>query len=78
MMAETLRAAIKLKPFRPFTIRTDDGDSYLFTHPETIIVSPDGATVAGFPNQGGIALIDLASIAEIIAHPSETKIGDGE
>ncbi len=79
MKAEAIRAAIKFKPFRPFTIQTGSGESYLINHPEIIIVSPDGTSVVGFPNQGEIAIIDVASITEIITHPSGIKIGgEGE
>ena len=45
MNAFTLRDALRLQPFKPFTLTLVDGRSYEIRHPEFVIVSPKGREV---------------------------------
>jgi hypothetical protein len=42
MNAFALRDALRLQPFKPFTMTLVDGRSYEIRHPELVIVSPKG------------------------------------
>ena len=70
MKIENLRSAYRAKPFRPFSIHTGSGQSYLITHPETIAFSSDGNVVVFFPTPSEVGMVDVAGITEIITHPS--------
>jgi hypothetical protein len=42
MDAFALRDALRLQPFKPFTMTLVDGRTYEIRHPELVIVSPKG------------------------------------
>lgn len=40
--SEQLKATLRQRPFRPFTIRMVDGRSFTVPHPDWVMVSPTG------------------------------------
>ncbi len=65
MDLDSIRAAGRSQPFRPFVIHTGSGESYPVRHPETLSFAPDVSVVVVMPGGGRVAMIDLASVTEI-------------
>lgn len=65
MALENLRASQRARPFRRFAIRTSSGESCLARHPELMSFNLDRKGVMVAPGPGRVALIDLATIAEL-------------
>ena len=42
MTATSFRKLLRAQPFRPFNVKTADGDTFQVIHPDYAIVSPDG------------------------------------
>lgn len=74
--AELIKA-IHAVPFRPFTIRRDDGRRYPITHPELAMLSPYGwSCVITVPGTGALALLPLRILAGIeypLARPAQAR-----
>lgn len=45
MTSEQLKATIRQRPFRPFTIRMVDGRSCTVTNPDVVMVSSDDSSI---------------------------------
>jgi hypothetical protein len=65
MQPDPIRAAHKLRPFKPFTIVTASGERHQVSHPEVMIQSPGGNTIVIMPKGDEFVMIDVASITEI-------------
>ncbi len=66
MTAEQFRSALKVKPFKPFSVHTASGESYAVAHPEALWQSPDGATVIIATGPGGAcALMGVEHVTEV-------------
>ena len=65
MDIESLRADRRTKPFRPFTIHANSGKSYLVTHPELIIFTPDETVAIITSAPSNVALVDVSSISDV-------------
>lgn len=66
MKAEDVRATIKQAPFVPFEIRLADGTMIRVDHPEHAHLPPGQRTMVVYPRKGGIRLIDVGLILEIV------------
>ncbi len=67
MNVEQFRNAHRLRPFKPFVIRTASGESYPVTHPETVWQSPGGHTVIVGMKGEEVAMIDIDHITEFVS-----------
>ena len=66
MLIDELRVRHDARPFRPFTLRLNDGRNAVVDHPELMIVPPDtDALVFVYEVPGGLRIIDVPSINEI-------------
>jgi hypothetical protein len=66
MVIDELRIRHEARPFRPFTLRLNDGRAALVDHPELMIIPPDtDELVFVYEVPGGLRIIDVPSINEI-------------
>ncbi len=61
MTVEQLREAHQVRPFKPFRLQTADGRETDVTHPECLMFSRSGRTVAVARPEDSIKIIDLLS-----------------
>ncbi len=75
MKAEQFRSALRMTPFKPFTIHTQSGEAYNVTHPEVAWQSPDGETVIVHVGGQSIAMMDVSQVSEVVsaARPKKEK-----
>ena len=45
MTKDAIDANLKVAPFKPFTMTTNDGKSYTIEHPENVLFTTDGDTI---------------------------------
>jgi hypothetical protein len=78
MEADQFRSALKVKPFRPFTVNTSSGEKYKVGHPEAVWISPSGKTVLVHIQGEEVALMDMSLVAEIVLATAKAgrKSGD--
>ncbi|MCI0460010.1 MAG: hypothetical protein L0Z62_23915 [Gemmataceae bacterium] len=79
---QTLRDAVRRRPFEPFTLRMNDGREFYIPHPECIAVSPAVVFVFEMHTNAGIFLEPalIASLQSSNRPPqptAEPKTGDG-
>ena len=65
MKLENILAARRSKPFKPFSIHTGSGESYLITHPENMATHEQAGMVLLLFGLGNFAMLDLENITEI-------------
>jgi hypothetical protein len=65
MTIEQLRTLHQAKPFKPFTIHIADGASYDINHPENLLQSQGGRTLAVSTEGDVIVIIDLLLVTRI-------------
>jgi len=66
MLIDEIRTRHEARPFRPFTLRLNDGRPALVDHPELMIIPPDtDELVFVYEVPGGLRIIDVPSINEI-------------
>lgn len=65
MKVENIQAAVRIRPFKPFAIRTGSGESYPVRHPEMIALSPDVSVLLVIHGPGKTAMIDIDSVTEM-------------
>jgi hypothetical protein len=65
MTLEKFREAWKAAPFRPFNIHTADGRSFPVVHPEFVMRSPSGRTIAVEYGNDRSAFVDLLLVTSI-------------
>jgi hypothetical protein len=65
MTSEQLKATLRQQPFRPFTIRMIDGQSFTVSHPDWAIVSPTGRTAILFEPDDSYSVVDLMLMNEL-------------
>jgi hypothetical protein len=59
MRIDELRALLKARPFRPFTIYTPDGGAIPVWHPDFALLSPDGRTLWVYQRDYSCEMIDV-------------------
>ena len=65
MTSEQFRAALRLQPFKPFTIRMADGRTFDVSHPDFVAQSPSGRTVMVFQADEDYSVLDLLLMTEL-------------
>ncbi|MDX2148593.1 MAG: hypothetical protein SFZ23_13835 [Planctomycetota bacterium] len=65
MTSDQLRAALNPQAFRPFSIRTADGREYFISHPESVLFSSSGRTIAISTPHDTIEIVDLLLVASL-------------
>lgn len=65
MTTEQFRKALSARPFRPFTIRTADGERLRVPHPEFALLSPGGRTAVIATGDEEFEIVDLLLVSAI-------------
>ncbi len=52
-------------PFRPYTVRTTDGDAIHVPHPDFMLIPPIGETVIVVDRKGGKHIVDADHITKL-------------
>ena len=65
MNIDRIRSFYHQRPVRPFTIHTASGETYTVRHPETMAIDEEDGVLFLLPGPGKMALINIASVAEI-------------
>ncbi|MFO0927979.1 MAG: hypothetical protein U0736_13215 [Gemmataceae bacterium] len=78
MTSQELRAALQAKPFRPFTVRMTDGQSFEVRHPDFLLVGPNGRTAFVFsPSGTEFSIVDVMLMTTIaIGQPGAPSATD--
>jgi hypothetical protein len=61
-----LSARVQARPFRPFTIKVENGERYRITHPENVVWGKDGYTMVYVGNELR-AFLDASAITAVEA-----------
>ncbi len=70
MTIEQVRKVLRSQPFRAFVLNLADGRSVGVSHPDFLMVSPTGRTVAVYGLDDAVEVIDLLLVTSL-------QIGDG-
>lgn len=67
MTVDQIKAALRAQPFRPFRIRTSDGQVYEVRHPEmaAMLKGMERTLFVALPGQDAAAVIDLLHVTAI-------------
>jgi len=68
MTATEFRDMLKISPFRPFLVKTTDGDTHRVEHPDFALVSPANTEVVIYDKDGHfrhVAMNHIVSLAPI-------------
>jgi hypothetical protein len=65
MTIDQIRTLHQAKPFKPFTIHVADGASYEVQHPENLMQSQGGRTIAVSAEGDAVAVIDLLLVTRV-------------
>lgn len=66
MKVSDLKEMVEREPFRPFSVRLNNGAQYTFKTPRFLGATQNYGMIFYFGETGGAARIDSESIAEII------------
>jgi len=72
MMLEQIRTAHRAAPFRPFTLRMADGQTFPVRHPDFLFLGPDRRTVFVANDDGSVNILDVLLMTEIDLAPTQT------
>ena len=65
MTIDQIRTLHQAKPFKPFTIHVADGASYEVRHPENLMQSLGGRTLAVSAEGDAVVIIDLLLVTRV-------------
>ncbi len=65
MNVDVLRRVHRARPFRPFRLHLVDGREVSVTHPENLIVTSDGRSVAVYVPREGTEIIDVPLLTAV-------------
>ena len=65
MNIEELRKINRTAPFRPFVIRTADGETVGVPHPDFLMIPAIGETVVAVDQEGGFHIIDASHVTKV-------------
>ena len=59
MTVTALRRLLKAQPFRPFDVKTTDGDTFRLSHPDFAMISPDETEVVCYDKDHNFRVVDM-------------------
>ena len=65
MRAIRFREMLKSQPFRPFLVKTADGDTFRVDHPDYALISPRNTEVAIFDRDDHFRLVALKHVVSL-------------
>lgn len=69
MNMKEIRDINRTTPFRPYTVRTTDGDAIHVPHPDFMLIPPIGETVIVVDQEGGKHIVDADHITKLEMRP---------
>ncbi len=73
MTIDQIRTLHQAKPFKPFTIHVADGAEYEVQHPENMLQSAGGRTLAVSTQGDAVVIIDLLLVTRITLSNGSTS-----
>jgi hypothetical protein len=70
-----VRLLITARPFRPFTVRTNSGETYTVHHPELVSCSTDGRDMY-LSDDGGTHLLEMLCVEALEPLPAPQRTGE--
>lgn len=65
MNVQELRQINLASPFRPYTIRTTDGQTVHIPHPDYLFITPGGHTLVAYDQDGLLHIIDTDHVSKL-------------
>ena len=65
MTAQALRIELHAQPFRPFLVKTTDGDTFIVRHPDHAIISDDVDVVRIYDPDEHSRLVAMAHVVSL-------------
>jgi hypothetical protein len=65
MTIEQIRSVYQTRPFRPFVMHLVDGRQFTVRHPEFVVFSSDGRSLAVHQDDDTAAVIDPSTVVEL-------------
>ncbi len=78
MDAKCIGAWQRARPFRPFELHLDSGETFEVSHPENLGFSPDTPVLIVWGGPEGVTMIDVAVISAITHRKSPSRKGKGD
>jgi len=69
MTTEELHKLRQVRPFRPFSIRLEDGQVLPVEHPEMLSYAPKHGTAVVYCKDGSFEIVDLLLVTGLDVHP---------
>jgi len=73
MTATEFRDMLTLQPFRPFVVKTIDGDTHRVDHPDYALVSPTKTEVVIYDKDGHFRHVAMNHIVSLAPVPNGSK-----
>lgn len=64
-MTDTIRLFMNAEPFKPFVIKTSDGNQYRVKHPDYVAISPKGGRVTVYVDDETGAMLTALHIVAV-------------
>ena len=74
MTVAALRRLLNAQPFRPFDVKTTDGDTFRLNHPDFAMISPDETEVLCYDKDNNFRMVDMnhiVSLEPVREHPKK-------
>lgn len=65
MTSDQFKATLAFRPFRPFSIRMADGQTFPVAHPDFVAQSPSGRTIIVIQPDDSYSVLDLLLMTEL-------------
>jgi hypothetical protein len=65
MTSDQIRNALRSEPFKPFVLKTTGGRQYPVRHPEMVLLSPSGRTLALADSEDTFVVIDVLMVESL-------------
>ena len=65
MTAISLRNLLNAQPFKPFDVKTTDGDTFRLIHPDFAMISPLESEVIFYDKDGHFRVVDMDHIVSL-------------
>ncbi len=75
MIVDEIRELLHAEPFRPIRIVLGNQQSFIVTHTDYLMVSPDGQTVVLYDEQGRFRIVNASQIR--LVEPLEASSSKG-
>ena len=65
MTATALRDQLRSQPFRPFDVKTADGDTFRVSHPDFAMISPNEAEIIIYDRDSHFRIVSMDLIVSL-------------